>query len=73
MIYCSRFMGQTHPSSPYSKANHTILIPLSSHKQTFPYMYHIMLCITYIYYMLVLLYIEGCIENYEVSYNSHYV
>ena len=52
-LYCS-----THPSFPNSKANHTNPIPLSSHKQSFLYMYHIMQYISYIYYMLVLLYIE---------------
>ncbi len=58
IVYCSHLMVQTHPSFPNSKANHTNPIPLSSHKQSFLYMYHIMQYISYIYYMLVLLYIE---------------
>ena len=54
MIYCSRFMGQTHPSSPYSKAH------------TYPYL-HIKDILLYVLdhamYYLYILYVSIVIHR----------
>ena len=67
---CKSFYGTNTPTLSPFQSQH---IPLTTHKQTFPYIVYIMLHTIYIYYVLVLLSIEDQGKEKYMSYSIYYV
>ena len=58
-VECSCFTGQSTPRLTFSKAIQTTINPLSPHNYMIPYMYNIIVYISYAYLCVVITTLKG--------------